>query len=530
MGGRRLKSLLILLAIPLFVAAKERAVRLLPLPPPPQDVFSFSEPSKVVVRHLTLDLTIDFDQRQVGGTATLDILNFSGTSKLILDTRGLVIRSVTRDGRTEAPFTLGPATNNGAPLTIDIEPGTRSVTIDYTTSQALALVWRTAAETAGGKQPLAYSTNEPTGARTWIPIQDTPAVRVTYDATLRVPGGLLALMTAENNPIAANEAGIYSFHMGSSVPAYLIALAAGRLEFRPFDARSGLYAEPELIDNASTILRYVPDIMTAGEALCGPYPWRRYDILLLPRFGGGMENPGINFIDSTVTADAAPSTLISHELSHSWGGDMVTLATWSDVWLNEGLASYLQYRLIEPFVGREAVDNLWTARRDSYVSYAKSAPSRSTLLHNPLSAGDNAVGLFGLTQYIKGALFFHTVEETVGRDAFDRFLRDYFARFAWHYVDDVAFLKFLRQSVAAGDSDLEQRLQLDEWVYQPGLPSNAFETAPGYRQSRQVDAPQMIANRSAADAVAIVARTAPNRSATIPVTMLDTLIVRVTNP
>jgi leukotriene-A4 hydrolase len=528
MGVGRLKSLLVLLAIPLFVAAKERAVRLLPAPSPPQDVFSFSEPSKVLVRHLTLDLTLDFDKRQAGGTATLEILNLTGTRALILDTRGLDIRSITRDGRTPAPFTLGIPTNNGAPLTIEIEPDTHSVTIDYTAGQALALVWRAARETAGGKQPLVYSTNEPTLARTWIPIQDTPAVRVTYDATLRVPGGLLAVMTSENNPVTANDAGIYMFHMGSSIPAYLIALAAGRLEFRPFDARTGVYAEPELIDNASTTLRYVPDVMAAGEALCGSYPWRRYDILLLPRFGGGMENPGINFIDSTVTGDVAPSTLISHELSHSWAGDMVTLAAWSDVWLNEGLASYLQYRLVEPFLGKEAVDNLWAARRDSYLSYAKSAPSRSTLLHNPLSASDNAIGLFGLTQYIKGALFFHTVEQIAGRDAVDRFLRDYFSRFAWRYVDDVAFLKFLRQSVVAGNPELEQRLQLDEWVYQPGLPGNV--SAAGDRHSFHVAAPQMIANSSAADAVPIVAGTAPNRSAATPATMLDTLMVSVTNP
>lgn len=457
------------------MGARDRAVRL-PVPAtPPPDVFSFSEPSKIVVRHIDLDLTVNIEEHRIAGTATLEVQNFSGTKTLILDTRELEIASVTRDGHIPAAYTLGIPTSNGTPLTIEIVPATHSVTIDYTATRPAAIAWRSAAQTLGKVAPFVYSNNEPAGARSWLPIQDTPTVRVTYDATLRVPSGLLALMSAENNPTESNASGIYTFHMGSSVPAYLIAFAVGRLQFRPFDSRSGVYAEPELIERAATNLRYIPEVLASTESLLGTHPWPRYDILMMPPdYRGGMENACLNFIYAGTANTTTVSQLITHELSHSWAGDMVTLATWSDTWLNEGMASYLEYRLLEPFASREAVDKAWTARRDSFNTYAIGATPRSSLLHLPLTAADDPNQVFNAAAYIKGSLFFHELEAVIGREAFDGFLRAYLARFAWHFVDDARFIDFLRATVLT--PDLEQRLNLMEWIYEPGLPASAVKS------------------------------------------------------
>jgi leukotriene-A4 hydrolase len=241
-----------------------------------------------------------------------------------------------------------------------------------------------------------------------------------------------------------------------------------------------------------------------------------------------MENPRLNFIDPRVLTDTKPSVLITHEMAHSWSGDMVTLGQWNDTWLNEGLASYLELRTLEPFASQAVVDASWANRLSTFSSYAHSTAPRNSLLHVPLTSSDDPNFMFNRSSYSKGALFFQTIEKIVGRDDFDRFLRDYFAHFAWHWVDDVTFLKYLRSTLLAGRPDVEASLALDEWVYQSGLPQNA--TVTDYLHNFQVAAPQTTPNSSASDDVAIVARTAPMWSAAIPANRLDKLMVSVTNP
>src|SRR6185436_177324 len=233
-----------------------------------RDVFSFSEPREVRVRHLDLDLTVDFEARRLRGTATLEIDNLRGARTLVLDTENLTITRVVRDGGIPATFTVGRSNDFGAPLSIDIEPATEFVTIDYSSSpEASGLNWNSAAQSYGRVKPYLYSLNEPVGARSWIPIQDTPAVRMTYAATIHVPAGYLALMSAPDNARAANGSGVYTFTMNQTLPAYLIAIAAGRLEYHAFDERTGVYAEPELIEDAAWELQYMPEMLRAAERI-----------------------------------------------------------------------------------------------------------------------------------------------------------------------------------------------------------------------------------------------------------------------
>ncbi|MFZ2490587.1 MAG: M1 family aminopeptidase/hydrolase [Thermoanaerobaculia bacterium] len=473
---RRL-TLSILVFLLLF-AGRQRAVQhpvVTPLDIPPVDVFSWSEPSKVVVRHVSLDLTVDFEARRLAGSASLWLHNVIGTRTLVLDTRDLTIHRVVLDDGRDATFTLGIASALGRPLTIAIEPATRSLRIDYTTSsQASGLEWVTAQQTYGRQQPFLYSQNEAHHARSWIPIQDTPQIRVTYDATVRVPPGMLALMSAAN-PQAVVPDGVYRFAMDQTVPPYLIAVAAGRLEFRALSERTGIYVEPELAAAAVHDVHYLPDMLAAAERLLGPHPWGRHDILLMPPtyIVGGMEHPRLNFINpfSVVTFNAAnplPSTLIAHELAHSWAGDMTTLATWEDVWLNEGITSYLAQRILEEMVGTERVEYAYFLDRSNFENHARNPPSPSvTILHRGYVKDESPDERFDTTQYTKGELFLRTLEDELGRPVFDDFLRSYFAEYAFRWVDDRNFLASLERKGLAHD-----RLRLQEWIYQPGLPSN----------------------------------------------------------
>lgn len=486
----RRRFLLSLVTLLFLVAARQRAVHHPGLPAhPPADQFTFSNASAVTTRHLALDLSVDFEARQLRGTATLTIENLAGASTLVLDTNDLTIARVTLDGATPGLWSVGTGNLYGQPLTIGIRPETRTVTIEYATDpSAEGLFWNTAEQSFGRQEPYLYSLNEPVGARSWIPIQDTPSTRMTYEATLRVPPHLLALMSAENNPAARNATGIYDFRMTKTVPAYLIALAVGRLEFRAFDGRSGLYAEPELIDDAQWELQYVPAMMEAAEDIAGPYPFVRYDLLLMPPtfVVGGMEHPMLNFINpfSVVSgndpAAPEPKSLIAHELAHSWAGDAVTLATWNDVWLNEGITSYLTLRILEAVGGADRAELGFFLDRRSYAQYAAQPENaQASILHRQVTEPGEG---FGSTGYTKGELFLRTLEDLLGRPALDAFLQRWFARFAWRWVDDRAFVATLMEFVPEGTE-----LRLNEWLYAPGLPSNV--TAPTsstiYSRARQ---------------------------------------------
>jgi aminopeptidase N len=479
MAQRRL--LLVFLSFFLLVAARQRSVRhpsqAWPLTDAPADKWTLSQPTQVTTEHVDLDLTIDFEQRQLHGTARLHIRNLTGTRTLMLDTKGLDIRSVTLDDGTAAQWSHVSAPPLQG-LNVTIAPDTELVTIDYATTPGLedALYWQTPAETYGGVQPYLYSLNEPVGARSWIPIQDTPTVRMTYNATLHVPRGLMAVMSAENNPRAVNDTGVYMFRMSYRVPAYLIALAVGRLEFRELDERTGVYAEPELIEDAAWEVQYLPAMVDAAEELVGTFPFSRHDLVFMPPdfVAGGMEHPMANFITPAMITGSRPqlpqpSTLIAHELAHSWSGDSTTLATWNDVWLNEGITSYLTVRFIEALAGVDAANHIWWNDRRSYSGYVQTAPPPDTILHRDVPYPGYG---FSATSYTKGELFIKTLEDRIGRAQFDQFLWLYFRAFAYRWIDHTNFLAFLRAQALSGKPELEQSLRLEEWLYQPGLPSN----------------------------------------------------------
>jgi aminopeptidase N len=475
------RLLLILTTVLFLVAARHRAVRHpadWPLGTAPADTFSFAQPSEVTTRHLSLDLTVDFNQRLVRGTTTLDIENLTGTRTLVLDTYELNVTGVTLDAGTPAVWSYGAASQHSRALNITIEPSTKKVTIAYSAGGLTGLFWNTAEQSYGRVQPYLYSLNEPVGARSWIPSQDTPAVRSTYSATIRVPQGMLALMSANGNATSANDTGVYTFLMNYPVPSYLVALAVGRLEFRALDERTGVYAEPELLDDAAWELQYLPEMMDVAEDIAGEFPFSRHDVLFMPPtyVVGGMEHPMLNFVDPGIItrnrpADPLPSTLIAHELAHSWAGDSATLATWNDVWLNEGITSYLTHRIIEVMSGPERAEYGYFNDRRNYAGYVENAQPASTLLHRNVPSPGTG---FGSTGYVKGALFIKTLEDHIGRARFDDFLQRYFRAFAYRWVDDQQFLAFLRATALT--PDVEQQVRLDEWLYQPGLPSNV--TAP----------------------------------------------------
>jgi aminopeptidase N len=452
-------------------------------PAVPEDIHSFARPSDARVTHVALDLRADTAARQLHGTATLTVQRRPGGSDLILDTRDLDVEKVADGTGNALEHSLGSVDPiKGQPLTIKLPSNDGPVVVTYRTRPgAAALQWLTPEQTAGKRWPFLYSQGQAILTRTWIPTQDSPGIRQTFTARVTVPAPLRAVMSAErvgDDPKTTAGDRTYEFRMTHPVPPYLIALAIGDIADRAIGPRTAVYTEPELLDRAANEFADLERMVETAEPLLGPYRWGRYDLLVLPPSFpfGGMENPRLTFATPTIIAgDRSLVSLVAHELAHSWSGNLVTNATWSDFWLNEGMTTYVEYRIMEALYGNERADMLRVLGRrslDAEVERLSGAESRDTILHIDLAGRDPDEGATDIP-YEKGALLLQTVEAAVGRERFDAYLRGYFDRHAFQSITSGMFLDDIRKHLIAGDAGLERRLRLDEWVYQPGLPDNA---------------------------------------------------------
>ncbi|HET6267797.1 MAG TPA: M1 family aminopeptidase/hydrolase, partial [Acidobacteriota bacterium] len=440
------------------------------------DPHTFARPEEAVVRHLDLDLLVDFDKKVLAGKAALTIENKSGGTKLYLDDNGLVIDRVTLGQPEKATtFSIGEKVEFlGQPLIVDIRPDTKLVTVYYRTGpQATALQWLDAAQTAGGKLPFLFSQSQSIFARTWIPCQDSPAIRSTYDAVLKVPPAMMAVMSASNMTQKSPD-GIYHFHMPQPIPSYLMAIAVGDIAFRSTGPRTGVYADPTIIEKAAWEFADTEKMMQTAEKLYGPYRWERYDLMVLPPSFpfGGMENPRLTFItQSVIVGDRSLVSLIAHELAHSWSGNLVTNATWNDFWLNEGFTEYATHRIMAELYGRELDEMLSVLNREELEEELHQQKPRDTYLHLDL-AGRDADDATTRIAYEKGQFFLRTIEAAVGRPKFDAFLRGYFDHFAFQSLTTDQFIEYLRKNLLKCDPSLESAIRIDEWVDGPGIPDN----------------------------------------------------------
>lgn len=444
---------------------------------PVADSHTQSNADRVRVKHLFLDVVVDFSTRVIGGKAVWDIDNPQGADTLRLDTDGLRIDSLLVDG-VSAAYRLGdPVTHLGSALSIPIQKESKQVAIYYQTgSKARALQWLQPQQTGGRQFPFLYTQSESIYARSWIPCPDGPGIRFTYDARVQVPKTLMALMSA-TNPQQRNDSGIYHFSMTIPIPAYLMALAVGDLRFEPVDGRTGVYAEPYMIDLARAELSAMGDMVTRAEKLYGPYRWGRYDVVVLPPGFpiGGMENPKLTFATPTIIAgDKSLVNLIAHELAHNWSGNLVTNATWNDFWLNEGFTVYFERRLTEAMTDKSYADMLWElGYQDLETTVADlGKDSKDTHLKLDLTGRDPDDGLTDIA-YEKGALFLKLLENKVGRPRFDSFLRQYFDEHAFQTITTEAFLTYLNDHLIRNDQATAQELGIKAWVYGPGIPANA---------------------------------------------------------
>ncbi|WP_051176373.1 M1 family metallopeptidase [Luteimonas mephitis] len=446
------------------------------------DEHSYAEPGKVAIDDLALDLKIDFDARTISGTATYTLdWKDKDARQLVLDTRDLSIDKVegeSKDGQWQ-PLQYGLAERDaifGSKFTIEAPERNAHIRVTYATSpEASGLQWLEPAMTEGKQLPFMFSQSQQIHARSWVPLQDTPSVRYTYSAHVTSRPDVMVLMSADNDPKAARD-GDYTFKMPQKIPSYLMAIAAGDLVFKPISERSGVWAEPAMVDKAQAEFADTEKMIETAEALYGPYRWGRYDILVLPPSFpyGGMENPRLTFATPTViVGDKSLVSLVAHELAHSWSGNLVTFSSAKDAWLNEGVTSYVENRIIEALYGKDQADMESVIARNELAEEFKTVdPKLQVLAEKPgdLKDPDNSSGA---TVYTKGAWFLQFLEQRFGRADFDAFLRGYFDHFAFQSISSEQFADYAEANLLRKYPGKVSQEEFDEWLYQPGVPATA---------------------------------------------------------
>jgi aminopeptidase N len=442
---------------------------------------SYSNISEIYTKHLHLDMEVDFDNNSIYGVARHTMMN-KGSDTAVFDIKGLEIQKVTlgeRDHEENTNFVIGiEDTILGAPLSVKIDKKSTLINIYYkTTDRSEALDWLKPEMTKGKKFPYLYTQGQAILTRTWVPSQDRPSNRITYSADVKVPEGMMALMSAKN-PTKKSKDGLYHFEMNQPIPVYLIALAVGNLEYRKIGKNCGVYSEPEMIRQVAWEFKDLRKMIVAAEGIYGKYQWEQYDVIVLPYSFpfGGMENPRLTFANPTLLAgDRSLIAVIAHELAHSWSGNLVTNATWDDFWLNEGFTVYFENRIMESLYGKDIADILALIEFQELKTEVKEISDgdhpEDTYLKLSLDGRNPDDGMTSVA-YVKGAFFLKTLEEKVGREKFDIFVKGYFKKFQFQTLTTEIFEKYLEDNLLNPN---KIKFNTKAWLYGKGIPKNCIK-------------------------------------------------------
>ncbi|XP_014388882.1 PREDICTED: aminopeptidase B [Myotis brandtii] len=361
--------------------------------------------------------------------------------------------------------------------------------------------WLAPEQTAGKEKPFVYTQGQAVLNRAFFPCFDTPAVKCTYSALIQVPDGFTAVMSADTWERRGPHG--FFFRMSHPIPSYLVALAIGDLASAEVGPRSRVWAEPCLVEAARQEYDgVIEEFLAAGEKLFGPYVWGRYDVLFMPPSFpfGGMENPCLTFVTPCLLAgDRSLADVIIHEISHSWFGNLVTNANWSEFWLNEGFTMYAQRRISTRLFG-ERPEPAWSVTQQGrptskcLSSFSPRPPGGSAAscptaehplnkLRVKIEPGVDPDDTYNETPYEKGFCFVSYLAHLVGdQDQFDRFLQAYVKEFKFQSILADDLLEFYLEYFP----ELKQRkvdaipgFEFDRWLNTPGWPPYLPDLSPG---------------------------------------------------
>jgi len=419
-----------------------------------EPVFSFAAtpgklPKTVLPNHYALDLTPDLDKLSLSGSESVDIEVMEPTEHLVLNAVDMTIEAAAVDSEAASAITSDTAAQTVTfAFPHPIAAGRHQLRISFTgrINRFGRGLFAVDYPTQEGRKRMISSHLEPSDARRIFPSWDEPAFKASIALTVTVPQAFLAV---SNMPVSGEEPTgdgkkRVAFQPTPRMSTYLFVLAAGDLERATADAsgvtvgvvaargksQQGRYA----LDTAVDLLRYYNDYF--GIA----YPLPKLDLIAVPGgFGGAMENwGGITFFESRLLFDPATSAsdarrgifnIIAHEMAHQWFGDLVTMAWWDNIWLNEGFASWMQAK------AAEALHPDWQTwlNSDGFRQAAMGEDARRTThpIQHPIANESEAMTAFDSITYAKGQAIIRMVENYLGEDLFRAGIRAYMKQHAY---------------------------------------------------------------------------------------------------
>ena len=457
-----------------------------------KDTNTFSNYEIIKQTKIEANFDVDFDNKVIHGKIKSYFTAIKDGEVIVLDSRALSINSIIdSDTGEDLEFIVDKQYDldaNGVPIKIykEYSKGDNiAILINYdTTNDGSAVQFLSKEQTTGKLYPYMFTQCESILCRELLPIQDTPAVKITTYIGITVPKPLFALNSGiYQNKIDNGNSTTFFYEQKIPIPSYLIALAAGAIEERVISDRCKVYGEKELVDKAAEEFDGIENYIQLAEAYVSPYVWGEYNLLILPSSFpfGGMENPTLTFVTPSLLAgDKSLANVVAHEISHSWSGNLVTMDSWSDFWLNEGFTMFIQRKIIEK------TDDLDLAKLDAMVMYntlsediQRFGESKSFSSLRPYLVGRHADDCFSEVPYEKGFNFLFYLENIVNKeseiDLFRKILRKYFNNFAYKYIKTDDFINFFTETIKNELPEINATKILDQidwvkWIDAPGYP------------------------------------------------------------
>jgi aminopeptidase N len=396
-------------------------------------------PSRLVdVHHLKLDVTPDFRERTVSGTATLTFSPIALPVRSVrLDHQNLNVHAVT----SSHPISEYDVTDEAIVVTYraDLSPSdTITVAVTYDAEPKKGLYFRTRELGYPIGDEHIWTQGETHESRHWYPSVDYPNERFTSEIICKVPKDMIVLSNGtELSTTVDDKSGLRSsrWMQSKSHPSYLVALVAGKFKkvsSRYKDIPLGLYVQPSEIDQAMNTFEGMEAMMAFFEEEIGiPYPWDQYNQVTIQDFyWGGMENTGLTTLNvgtlykKELTEQIRSSRgLLAHELAHQWFGDYITCKDWSHIWLNEGFASYYDSMHEGHVYGNDHFLYSMLRRAQSIVGNK----SRKPMVQRDYTDPDR---MFDFRAYSKGSWILHMLRSQLGDDLYRKCTRTYLERHA----------------------------------------------------------------------------------------------------
>jgi leukotriene A-4 hydrolase/aminopeptidase len=455
---------------------------------------TFANVSQVRTEHLDLNLHVDFTTKTLKGYVDLTLHALvPDLSEVMLDTRDLKISAISDlTSSRQLEFKLSePHEAFGSALHITLshppQQGTSfRIRIHYETSpNSSGIQWLPPSQTEGKVHPYMFTQFQAIHARSGLPCQDTPYVKAPYSAEITVAKPLVALMSAILVGVDSNESAqttTYVFEQKVPIPSYLFAFVAGALVSRDVGPRTRVWTEQEKIEAGAWEFAETEKYLKTAEEILTPYEWGRYDVLMLPGSFpyGGMENPCLTFVTPTLIAgDRSLTSVVAHEIAHSWMGNLVGCSGWEHFWLNEGFTVFIERKIIGRVYGAgeaglAAISGNHHLREDVERFMAMAAPHPSfTTLVQPLE-GIDPDDAFSSVPYERGFQFLYFLELTVGGpEVFEPFLQTYVKKYANKAVNSFEFKAYFLEyfgALSGFDQSKLEAIDWDAWYFQKGMP------------------------------------------------------------